>query len=207
MNEHTIASAIDGSAEELGWDPDTIRAWAQQHRPSESEMERVIHEMLEFHGDDWDSLHAFRLLTRPEDRAEVVLHAAIDTAIDPGDYPAMLFGVIGEFGRERDPEDPPLVGCVLQIESFGVFEGGPTPELEEALRRRELHLRPDAVEQCVVIAADASGRAWMASKDRHGGRLELKGPDECAQVGGGLFAAVVACAVALPFMYLGGVDE
>jgi hypothetical protein len=100
---------------------------------------------------EWDALHSFQILWWDGKNLECRTYVAIDPAIGPGNYQALMIRIARE-QVEKYPGDPPYA-YLLQVESVG------KPEMPEA-----------AIAWCV----DIHGRAWCASKFRDTGHIEEK---------------------------------
>jgi len=121
--------------------------------------------------DEWDSLHCFMTLHWDGEKLTCGTYAAIDPAIKPTDYPALMAKLARE-AHEKHPDDPPAFAYLLQIEAHGVEEPGPDATEEERRRfdadrlGRTFHQRADAIEICQAWCADIYGRLWSATKTR-----------------------------------------
>lgn len=129
---------------------------------------RWAREMLTFHNGDWDSLHAFWVITRDGDGTTgVQTVAAIDPAVDPSQVPRMLAALLLDVLARGGPI-PCAVG--LQFEAFMV-DIQDMPERERAVararsRNRTLHAHPDARECALAYVADADGHVRLARRFR-----------------------------------------
>lgn len=121
--------------------------------------------LIDMHGGDWDSLHAFEALHWDGARFRVSIHAAIDTGFADSAYP----GLMQEMSLkviQASPENPPYA-YALQIEGhMSELAPGATAEekaqMEADLKAERLHLRPGAREFAQAWVADIHGRLWAA---------------------------------------------
>ncbi len=100
----------------------------------------------------------------------------ISPAEHPDNYPLLLSGLAEEDAREQAASaaaggTPTLYGYMLVVEAHGVEHGPGGSELEERRFQRDrverrFHQRPDAEEECMVLAADIDGRFWQARRKR-----------------------------------------
>jgi hypothetical protein len=137
--------------------------------PGAGAMAAEARRMIEMHGGDWDSLHAFATLHWDGGKLAVGAWCSIDTSFDARDYAGIMQRV--SFERLRgEPENPPYA-YALQIEAHvSVLPETATPEEQAAmaadLRAEKLHLRPDARECAEAWVADIHGNLWSARKFR-----------------------------------------
>jgi hypothetical protein len=150
---------------------------------------------------EWDGLHAFMTLHERDGDIAVGTYAALDPAIDPNRYPAM----IANLAAEQYEKDPGLltVGYCLQIEAHGVTGPGPgataaeRETFERARITRTFHQLPTAVESAVAYTADIHGRLWTAGKIRgRDGVSEHYYPAGDRHISGQMVRALIAAALA-----------
>lgn len=130
--------------------------------------------LIDFHGGDWDSLHAFTSVLWDGEKAAVQTMAAIDTALDPRRYPAVMRGMAAEELAKDDYAVPYAYG--FEFEAFTVTTSGMT-EAEKAVAESRHHARtldthPSRRECVFAYVADIHGRTWMARKFRDADGLD-----------------------------------
>ena len=149
--------------------------------PSADAMAAEARRMIEFHGGDWDSLHAFATLHWDGAKFTIGTWVSIDTAYAPGDYALIMQKMA--FGRLREEPGNPPYAYGLQIEAY-VSTLPPTASAEE------MHLRPDARECAEAWVADVHGRLWHARRFRDADGIEEHfAPAEAEAPGPAVFTA------------------
>jgi len=143
--------------------------------PGPAAMAAEARRMIEMHGGDWDSLHAFATLHWNGEKFTVGTWCAIDTSYAPGDY-AMIMQKVSLERLQEEPVNPPYA-YALQIEAY-VSTLPPSATAEERaaiaadLRAERLDQRPDARECAEAWVADIHGRLWSARRFRDAEGIE-----------------------------------
>lgn len=120
--------------------------------------------------DDWDTPHSFYAITWDGTEPRIHTAAMIDPAIHPNMHPGLMVSIATD--AIAADKGAPVVAFAFQFEAFSVMrpdDNAPAGEVErfEADRaQRRFHLRPDRVEQAMVLCADVTGRLWSATKTR-----------------------------------------
>lgn len=143
--------------------------------PDAAAMAAEARRMIEMHGGDWDSLHAFATLHWNGEKFSVGTWCAIDTGFAPGDYGKIMEKAAFE-RIQQEPENPPYA-YALQIEAHvSTLPPGSTAgeraRVSADLRAEKLHLRPDARECAEAWVADIHGRLWSARRFRGADGIE-----------------------------------
>jgi hypothetical protein len=143
--------------------------------PGAAAMAAEARRMIEMHGGDWDSLHAFATLHWNGEKFSVGTWCAIDTSFAPGDYGKIMEKAAFE-RIQQEPENPPYA-YALQIEAHvSVLPETAAPAELAALaadaRARKLDKRPDARECAAAWVADVHGRLWQARRFRDADGIE-----------------------------------
>jgi hypothetical protein len=159
--------------------------------------------------DEWDSMHQFLVLGWDGEELTVRTVAMIDPAIDPPEYPKLMFRMAAEDYQNHKYEA--AYAFALQIEGHGVeMPAKDASEEEKAAFEsdrlgRNFHSRPDAKEAVFVWLIDIHGRMWSVTKYR--GREdeieELFLPPGSNKVGGQMVRALQAIASATGTMGYG----
>ncbi len=141
------------------------------NEPDVSAMAAEARRMIEVHGGDWDSLHAFATLHWDGEKFSIGTWCAIDTSYAPADYAAIMQKMSFERLQE-EPENPPYA-YALQIEAHVLTlpPGATTEELAAVaadLKAEKLHHRADARECAEAWVADVHGNLWSARRFRDG---------------------------------------
>jgi hypothetical protein len=124
--------------------------------------------MIEAHDGDWDSLHMLATIERDGDGIRFGTMAALDPAIDPDLYPAMIGGIAAKAAADGNPP----YALFLQIEAFGAqvppedAPGWEQDKFDADRSNRTIHARPDAVEAVWAWVVDVHGQTWCAKKVR-----------------------------------------
>jgi hypothetical protein len=155
--------------------------------PDASALAAEARRMIEMHGGDWDSLHAFATLHWDGAKFSVGTWCAIDTGYAPGDYAAIMQRM--SFERLREEPDNPPYAYALQIEAHvSTLPPGSTPQeraqVSADLRAEKLHLRPDARECAEAWVADIHGNLWSARRFRDAEGIEEQFTPAAAQLPG-----------------------
>lgn len=129
--------------------------------------------------DEWDGLHQFLVLVLEDGKVTPRTIGVIDPAMHPDLYPRMMAKLAKEDVDDMKAGDPFPVAYLLQIEAFGVKmppEEDMTPEEQNDFNRdrhnRTFHNRPDAVETCMAITCDVTGRMYQVTKYRSDNSIE-----------------------------------
>jgi len=143
--------------------------------PGAAAMAAEARRMIEMHGGDWDSLHAFATLHWNGEKFSVGTWCAIDTSFAPGDYGKIMEKAAFE-RIQQEPENPPYA-YALQIEAHvSVLPETATAEELAALaadaKAEKLDERPDARECAEAWVADIHGRLWHARRFRDAEGIE-----------------------------------
>ena len=127
--------------------------------------------LIEFHGEDWDSMHALISLHWDDAAITYGTWMAIDLAISPARFPALITGAARE-RLDKHADDPPPYAWAFLGEFFGMTEPRPGDTAEyrdrfdRARRDRTMHEQPDATESAIAWVADVHGRLWQAAMIR-----------------------------------------
>lgn len=142
--------------------------------PTRKALAAFTRKLVEQH-DEWDSLHTFVTLYQDGNSGvRVGTWAAISSDVDPRNYPAHMFGIVSREVAKTLAGGGVEIPCafVLQIEAWSVVA---PPDDADPIHRaildadrnaRQLHTRPDAVENCESFCVDLDGHVWTARKRR-----------------------------------------
>lgn len=159
-------------------------------------------QLIEAHGDDWDSPHVLVTLHPDGDdglRAGTLTMITLD--VDPATFPGLMEALAARALAEHPASPPYAYG--LCIEGFGMVMPAPGASRQErelferARATRTICRHPDATESASAWIADIHGRAWLAML--HRGASEIREefyPADSGRIGGTLVTALVQVAVA-----------
>ncbi len=164
----------------------------------EEDLVALTRKMIEDH-DEWDALHALLVIGPDSDDGTCVrAYFAIDPAIDPGEYPALIKAA----ARESAAKGAPPYALLLQIEAFGAaLPPDASPEdkaqFEADRANRAIYQRADAVEAVWAWTVDVHGRMWSASNNRGQDRIEEHAYEPGDRVASGRMIAAMLNALRL----------
>lgn len=156
----------------------------------------------------WDGPPAFYSISwddkaRVAQRDCVYLLAGLPT-LSPDLLPHAIAVVGMDILAKCRPGDNELIAFGFLFEAITIAESTPrTQELWEHLRDGRLREHPAAVEVCIALTVDTDGYAWLTTRTRETGELDVRymDPGERADFRGQpleVFQAVESCARLLP---------
>lgn len=157
------------------------------------ELARFTRFVVEEMHSQWDGMHQFLILIRSGDRITPRMVGVIDPAMHPDMYPAVLTKLAKEDIAGMKDGDPAPVAYLLQFEAFGVkmppeeeMTARQRADFDRDRRNRTFGQRDDAVEACMAMACDVTGRIYQATKYRNDGSIR---EEQIEPLGSGVLSA------------------